>query len=618
MYQFFLNDFSIENLNQIEFENSILQLKKISFWIAGFAVLCDWIGSNGEIFTFISNEKTIEEYWNENAIPAANDAIKKAGILPSKVSMYTNSHDLFPYIKTATPLQDLCDSISVSKEPQLFILEDVTGAGKTEASLILAKRLLSTCDYNGLFIGLPTMATANGMYERVSSFYRKIFETNSKPSLILAHSAKDLSDNFRQTIISENIPKDLSYTQDEESASALCSAWLADTSKKSTLADVSVGTIDQALISILLSKFQSLRLYGLFNKVLIFDEIHAYDEYMNELIETILKFHAQVGGSIILLSATIPKKLKTRFIGAFLNTSTEDVKLSKDNYPLLTQCEKRGIIELDVNTREEVKRSVKVRFIHESKDVYALIQNSVSDGNCICWIRNTISDSITAYEHVRIIYGDENVVLFHARFAMGDRLDIENDILKRFGKESDNQDRTGKVVIATQVVEQSLDLDFDVMITDLAPIDLLIQRAGRLHRHTRDVSGNRISGKDQRETPILYIHSPELTAEPEENWYSSFSRGGSLIYPDHGKLFLSAKILQEKSEIKMPEDARDLIEYVYSDKQKIPNKLLEKSQNNIEKEKQKRAQAENNTIQLESGYTSIDNSSVWNEMNAPI
>ncbi|MCB1190383.1 MAG: CRISPR-associated helicase Cas3' [Leptospiraceae bacterium] len=617
VYQFFLKEPILEKLNQLNLEDLISSFKTVSFWIAGFTVLCDWIGSNGDIFKFVSEEKPIEEYWNDFAIPSAREAIKRSGILPSKVSKYTNPQDLFSYLETPTPLQSLCDSLQIKNGPQLFILEDVTGAGKTEASLILAKRLLSNCEYDGLYIGLPTMATANGMYERVASFYRKIYEPDSKPSLILAHSAKDLSDQFRQTIISENIPEDVPYAEDEESASALCSAWLADSSKKSTLASVSVGTIDQALVSVLLSKFQSLRLFGLFNKVLILDEIHAYDEYMNELIETLLKVHSQIGGSIILLSATIPQNLKNRFIGSFLNRSINEVGIPKKHYPLMTMCGNQEILEIELATREEVRRSVKVDFIHNLKEVYALIQRVVTEGKCICWIRNTVSDSMVAYENIKKLYGENNAILFHARFAMGDRLDIESEVLRMFGKNSTNTDRKGKIVIATQVVEQSLDLDFDVMVTDLAPIDLIIQRAGRLHRHTRDFSGNRITEKDQRNTPFLYIHSPELTEDPSENWYSSFSKGGAMVYPDHGKLFLTADILNKRGEIKMPEDARNLIEYVYGESQLIPEKLVEKSRKNTEKEKQKRAQAENNTITIESGYTSIDNSSIWNEINAP-
>jgi CRISPR-associated endonuclease/helicase Cas3 len=138
-----------------------------------------------------------------------------------------------------------------------------------------------------------------------------------------------------------------------------------------------------------------------------------------------------------------------------------------------------------------------------------------------------------------------------------------------------------------------------------------------LHRHTRDSSGNRISKKDEREKPILYVFSPKVTDFPEKNWYSSLFRGGAMVYPDHGKLYLSAKVLKQKGELKMPEEARNLIEFVYGEKEMIPQNLIEISKENETLNKQKASQAQNNTIKIESGYTATDNETIWNDINAP-
>ncbi|EMN02654.1 CRISPR-associated helicase Cas3 [Leptospira noguchii str. 1993005606] len=618
VYNFFLTDSEIKQLEDFSLKESIVNLRLFSFWLAGLSVLCDWIGSNKEIFKFNSIVEDLQSYWNQFAIPRAFEAVYKSGILPSKVTDYSKPIELFPYLSTPTPLQAACDSLDLADGPQLFILEDVTGAGKTEAALILAKKLMNSNGYTGMFIGLPTMATANGMYDRISSFYRRIYEPEATPSLILAHGGRNLSDTFRQSIISDTIPKDRSYAQDEESASAQCTAWLADSSKKATLSDIAVGTIDQVLISILLSKFQSLRLFGLLDKILILDEIHAYDEYMNELIQNLLSSQAKIGNSVILLSATIPHSLKEKFISAFNETEKQnEPKSLNKHYPLLTQCSPKGIKEFKITTREEVKRSIPVNFIYEKSAIHSLIQNSIQDGKCVCWIRNTVTDALEAFEVMRDLFPEGQVILFHARFAMGDRLDIEQKVKDYFGPNSNHEQRKGKIVISTQVVEQSLDLDFDVMISDLAPIDLLIQRAGRLHRHTRDQLGNRIQNKDTRENLTFHIYSPVIEGEPQTNWYSSFSKGGSVVYPDHGKLFLTAKILKQKGELKMPEDARNLIEYVYGDREPIPINLLDRNRKNTEKQKQNASRANNNVINLQSGYTAVDNEAIWNDLNAP-
>ncbi|TGL35344.1 CRISPR-associated helicase Cas3' [Leptospira koniambonensis] len=617
-YNFFLTDLEIKQLGDLSLKESIVNLRLFSFWLAGLSVLCDWIGSNKEIFKFNSLVEDLQSYWNKIAIPQATEAVYKSGILPSKVTSYSKPIELFSYLSTPTPLQAACDSLDLVDGPQLFILEDVTGAGKTEAALILAKKLMNSNGYTGMFIGLPTMATANGMYDRVSLYYRKIYDSGATPSLILAHGARKLSDTFRQSIISDTIPKDKSYAQDEASASAQCTAWLADSSKKATLSDIAVGTIDQVLISILLSKFQSLRLFGLMNKVLILDEIHAYDEYMNELIQSLLNSQAKVGNSVILLSATIPHSLKEKFISAFNETEEEREPKSLDkHYPLLTQCSRTGIKEVKITTREEVKRSAPVNFIYEKSIVHSLIQSSTQEGKCVCWIRNTVADALEAFEIMRNIFSEDQVILFHARFAMGDRLDIEQKVKGYFGPNSNYEQRKGKIVISTQVVEQSLDLDFDVMISDLAPIDLLIQRAGRLHRHTRNSLGNRVQNKDTRENLTFHIYSPVIEEEPQANWYSSFSKGGSVVYPDHGKIFLTAKILKQERELRMPEDARKLIEYVYGNTEPIPINLLERNLKNTENQKQNASRANNSVINLQSGYTAVDNEAIWNDLNAP-
>jgi CRISPR-associated endonuclease/helicase Cas3 len=205
---------------------------------------------------------------------------------------------------------------------------------------------------------------------------------------------------------------------------------------------------------------------------------------------------------------------------------------------------------------------------------------------------------------------DKYISLFHSRFAMGDRQVIEDQALKQFGNESTPEQRQGQILIATQVVEQSLDLDFDLMITDLAPIDLIIQRAGRLKRHVRDKHGNRLTekgAKDQRGIPVLIIFSPEPIEEATEDWLKPDHAGTQAVYPHIGRLWLTAKLLfgQSENQFAMPQDARRLIEGVYSyeAEDNIPAELLEASFDAEGKSLVEKSMADLNVLKLSKGYT---------------
>ena len=235
----------------------------------------------------------------------------------------------------------------------------------------------------------------------------------------------------------------------------------------------------------------------------------------------------------------------------------------------------------------------------------------------MCWIRNTVKSARQSYQDLLDAGIEPNrLSLFHSRFAMVDRQEIENRTLKRFGDDSTPQDRKGQVLIATQVVEQSLDLDFDVMITDLAPIDLIIQRAGRLRRHIRDIQGNRIrenGAQDQRGTATLYLFSPDPVMDADANWLKPDHSGTQVIYPHIGKLWLTAKRLTEQGKLTMPEDARILIEGVYSSvaESDIPEALIEASFDAEGKDMVQKSMADLNVLKLNKGYTRL--SGDWDE-----
>jgi CRISPR-associated endonuclease/helicase Cas3 len=282
------------------------QLSKASWAFTGFYVICDWIGSDERIFKYQSQEQTVQQYWYNTALKTAEEAIREAGILPCKskyqLDPLTELLDL-PENAQLTPLQALIHDIQLLDKPQLFIIEDETGAGKTEASLILLNRLMAKGLANGFYLALPTMATADGIYPRVQKTYNNLYFSDEKPSLVLSHSSAKLSDKFTETIISPaRVISEQTYGDDAQSR---CQVWLADNRKKSLLAHVGVGTIDQAFLAVLKTKYQSLRLIGLVGKILVIDEAHAYDAYMGKELEVLLQVHAALGGSAIIMSATL-------------------------------------------------------------------------------------------------------------------------------------------------------------------------------------------------------------------------------------------------------------------------------------------------------------------------
>jgi CRISPR-associated endonuclease/helicase Cas3 len=591
----------------------------LSWWFAGVTVLADWLGSNTQYFPYQNPTIDLEKYW-EYAQAQAKEALAHSGIVPSVIRRGRTLKDLFPKIHAASPLQQWAVSVDIPQAPQIYLLEDVTGAGKTEAAIMLAYRLMEQDLAEGFFIGLPTMATANAMYKRVAEVYQKLFADNA--NLVLAHGHKKLVEEFAASILPVGIPEQ-DAAQLDETATARCSAWLADHSKRALLSSAGIGTIDQALLAVLHSKHQSLRLLGLFNKVLIVDEVHACDAYMQGVLEVLLEFHARTGGPVILLSATLPSRMKQALLNAYVkgrNQASAPV-LRSEAYPLATRWHDGQTVlqEDELASRSSVSRTVQVHYETDDEKVFAHIVAALQQGQCVGWIRNTVADAMAAYERISQTISPEKITLFHARFALKDRLNKEEQVLSFFGEGSTQQDRQGRLMIATQVAEQSLDVDFDVLITDLAPIDRVLQRAGRLQRHVRDAQGNRlvtINAKDERLPPCLWVYAPAWTELPQANWYSAAFKKAQYVYGHHGQLWLSAKVLQ-KGSFTMPADARSLIETVFSETETLPESLAKSALKAEGQEMSEASLAQLNTLKIGGGYKRGEISDWWGESKTP-
>lgn len=592
---------------------SIKDLQKLSWIVSGLTVLSDWIGSNSDYFRFRSEELSLNKYWNDCAIRQAKHAIEDLLLSDPQISENTGVKALFSIFQSKdvvpSPLQEYVSNVSVDSDPNLYIIEELTGGGKTEAAITLAHKLMNAGCGNGLFFGLPTMATSNAMYGRISDSYKKMYTDSSNPSLILAHSQRSHSKEFMRSLIqNENDakrPKNENRYED-----AICAGWLADNNKKSLLAHVGVGTIDQALVSILPVRYQSLRLFGLFQKVLIVDEVHAYDSYTMELLKTMLHFMSALRGSVILLSATLPMNMKRELLESFADGADyERPNPSSYDYPLITHLSKTCFSEVKLSTRPNSERTVNTLLTNDSKAISDEIYTRLRNGECVCWIRNTVADAAETYSEFSKNLPEDKVILFHSRFTLGDRLDIEQKVVKYFGKESTPELRHGMLLIATQVVEQSLDVDFDFMVSDLAPIDALIQRMGRLQRHIREY---------RTSSPIFWIYSPDVseTSCINSNWYSDKLPRSAHVYRKHGDLYLTACLLNKYKKVSSPKDIRNFIESVYSDgaQCKIPETLKSRDEKSKSKDNTAISLANATALNCKLGYTYTKS---WSDEEAP-
>jgi len=574
------------------------EMKLLSWKLAGIISICDWIASGDEAFIYCDDEIPLREYF-ASSCDKAKIAIKRAGVVPKKIATILGAKKIFPEIaKTLTPLQKYCDEVSVSDKPQLFILEDVTGSGKTEASLILASRIMEKGGGQGCFVALPTMATSNAMYKRMARAYHLIYEDGQKPSLVLAHGSRKLSEEFVASYSTnfEGLSSNgENHNEEFTDGEAHCSQWLADSSKKALLADVGVGTIDQVLLAGLPVKYQSLRAYGVSQKVLIVDEVHSFDAYMLRLLENIIELQASFGNSVILLSATLPFLVRSKFCNAFAKGLNENLpKLTElDAFPLATSFSRDKFVEQEIEPASFGHKDVQVEFRESIEDIYQVIEKAVSQGKCVCWIRNTITDVLEANDELKS-RGMVKADVFHSRFSLKNRLDIEKRVIATFGKNSTEKERWGKVLIASQVVEQSLDLDFDLMVSDLAPVDLLIQRAGRLHRHRRKDRGK----------AVFYCLIPKETQAPSKDWFAEDFLRAKWVYRDVSLLWKTKEILKKQGKIKMPEEARLLVESVYNGNSEIDvPSVFEKSEELAWSDiLAKKSMANFNSLNFEQGY----------------
>jgi CRISPR-associated endonuclease/helicase Cas3 len=531
---------------------------KAETWrVAGLVMLADWIGSNQAWFPYREPSESLETYWVE-ALAQGRHAAARADLGEVAAATRFDLSDLLGRAADPSPLQDWAGRETVPAEPSLYLIEDLTGSGKTEAALILAHRLIAAGQAEGVYWALPTMATANGLYRRLEGRYQTLFAPDGpKPSLVLAHGGRDLNTAFQASI---GAGFDARYGENggeqNQAGEAHCAEFIAEDRKKTFLAQVGVGTLDQALLAVLPVRHQALRLATLSRRVLVIDEAHAYDPYMTAALERLLTFQRALGGTAIVLSATLAASQRRKFAATY--NASAPAALTSLAFPLITRASASGVVEARQAANRGTRRDLATCRRPSPEAAMDALLDAARQGGCAVYVRNTVKDAFEAVAYLRARAAEGvTVSLFHARFALADRLARENDVLNRFGVDSTSEARRGQILVATQVVEQSLDLDFDHMATDLCPMDLLIQRAGRLHRH-----GHR----PPRPDPVLDVVAPEARPDVSADWYAAMFPTGRYVYPDVGQLWRTQRLLEEFGGLPLASRSpRDLIEPVFGD-----------------------------------------------------
>lgn len=492
--------------------------------ITSILILADWIASSS-FFDGIEG-KTCEEIQAHSRI-----VIERLGLTSDETKIKCGSfQETWPNIDAPRPVQLVCEELDPSA--LLTIIEAPMGEGKTEAALFYAAR---TCEYynkSGLYMALPTQATSNQIHQRING----LLASHGIHGARLLHGTANLFEK-------------VDHFQTEDDFEAM--KWMRPL-RMGLLAENGVGTVDQIMAAVLLSRFSMIRFAGLENKVLIIDEIHAYDMYMSEIIEKLLRWCRAMNIPVLLLSATLQESQKKRYLNCFAAKTMDTSK----SYPLLTQVLPKGDLiekEAQASSVKEIEFTAE-RTGYDSDMIAAMAMEKVAEGGCIALILNTVKHAQEVFIACqRAKSEDVDIMLFHGRFPIGRRKDIESVCVRKFGKERD-QRPSKAILVATQVVEQSIDLDFDGMITEIAPIDLLLQRSGRVHRHPCNARPEKMSH------PQIAVLLPDGTETSDIK--ARFGSSGVIYEPFI--LSNTEAIIDSGLKMEIPNDVRAVIEKAYN------------------------------------------------------
>lgn len=482
--------------------------------VAGLTSVADWIGSG--------------QYFEDPAAPwreRVSQALDDAGFVPPSYQQGLTFEQVFGF--PARPAQvQLIEQVTA---PGVYVLEAPMGLGKTEAALYAAYQVLASGQACGIYFALPTQLTSNKIYERFNAFLAAILAPDCRHRSLLLHSNAWL---LEETEMGED--------------GRPGGAWF-NHAKRGLLAPFAVGTIDQALMAAMNVKHGFVRAFGLAGKVVILDEVHAYDAYTGTLLDAVVELLRSLHCTVIILSATLNRERREQLIGG---------ALTSDAYPLITAAANATpLVELPVT--QSASHRVAIRIAEQEAEAITEALERASQGQQVLWIENTVGEAQQRYLDLAARASELGLAcgLLHSRFTADGRQRIEDRWVNLFGKPGwGERQQQGRILVGTQVLEQSLDIDADFLVSRFAPSDMLLQRMGRLWRHANTP---RVDGACCEAWLLAPALDPAV-ANPRQAFSSSAS-----VYSGY-VLCRSLEVWQGLSEVKLPEDIRSLIERTYA------------------------------------------------------
>lgn len=552
-----------------------------SLWLTGLISVADWIGSDRKYFPFRTDAEESYSRAFEVARESASDALLRTGWASPPLTIDSSSMEktilsVENFVPRAAQVQAE-NMIRDSTSHGMTVVEIPMGWGKTEIALWIAAYYAESAGVTGTYFALPTMATSDQLYQRVDAHLQAHAKATGRTRIVplqLLHGMADLSamDEMDSTdgldslqLVAERIDSDAdpdaNHCDITDRNSVVRRARWFTRKKHGLLARYGVGTVDQALMSVLLTPHLFVRLFGLSGKTIIFDEVHAYDLYMSRLFDRLLEFLGALGSPVVVLSATLPQHRTQEMLAAY----TTGAKWSSSSpalasYPRISVVDDSRVVSTTVQAESnDLHTTLNLEWYPSKPDTMwselsDKLVGELREGGTVAIICNTVSGAQECYSCLQKSFQESELTLFHARFRQQDRARIQEDVLDRFGKDATNRPWR-HIVVATQVIEQSLDLDFDLMVSMFAPSDLLLQRAGRLQRHRKWDQNRAIRFKRPR-LWIIGFDQPTSADGP------TFFEGSVRVYGEHVML-RSWLALAERSEILVPDDLEAVIESTY-------------------------------------------------------
>lgn len=546
------------------------------WFVAGLITIADWIGSDESHFSQDARWDMPERRRR------AQTALATINWRSFRVRQLTGFGELFPELLHANNLQTA--TVQVVHEPGIYIIEGPMGYGKTEAALWAAHELIAQGKATGLYFALPTQVTSNRIHLRVQPFVDRI--SADQAAVRLAHSASWLVETEPQAKLNPASP-DAEAQEDVQTGRS----WFAS-AKRALLAPFGVGTIDQALLGIVAAKHFFVRQFGLAGKVVILDEVHTYDLYTGTLIGTLVRRLRDLRCTVIILSATLTEKRRRELLEL-----AEDQPVSAA-YPLVSGVTLTDSL-IERMCDSPPSKTIGIRDIRTFPIKEAL--DRARRGECLLWIRNTVDEAQETYRALQSasFQGGPSIALLHSRFPYFRREQLEIDWMGRLGKDSANRP-AGCVLVSTQVAEQSVDIDADLLITDLAPTDMLLQRLGRLWRHDR---GDRPCTQPDIWIQMPHVDDAALRDACEKELRKALGKSARVYAPYI--LLRSFQQWQGRTKITLPDDIREILEATYADPTAAEPPAWQELREQLEKQKDKMARQ------------ALNATSIWNNPALP-